>query len=118
VLQCTKFGQFSIQAPCRGFLSLNDEEEPPQVSLLSTSNEGLNTVEIGTLSDDGGLLLNMTYMQIHPSLDLDVLPVGVGPRLSRVSVWSGFEPRPFDCKPSSYPFGHGVFVDVFVSDET
>ena len=59
-----------------GFLSVVEDQEPLGVTLLSTSNEGLNTVEIGTIESDV-VVLNMTYMQIHPELDLNVLPVGV-----------------------------------------
>src|ERR1700721_2671476 len=71
----------------QGFIAIHEDQDN-LVSLLTTSNEGarsarcahthagLNCVEVGAIKD-GTLILNMTYMQIYPALDLTVLPVGV-----------------------------------------
>lgn len=49
---------------------------PPEISILSTGNEGLNMIELGII-ENNAVTLNISYMQVHPAMNNDVLPLGV-----------------------------------------
>lgn len=59
-----------------GFITLKPNSQPPEVSIMSTGNEGLNMIELGTLQNHVATF-NVSYMQVHPAMDNDVLPLGV-----------------------------------------
>uniref|UniRef100_A0A915PEJ5 EGF-like domain-containing protein n=1 Tax=Meloidogyne floridensis TaxID=298350 RepID=A0A915PEJ5_9BILA len=63
-------------------LDISPTQYPPEIAILSTANEGLNMIELGTLQNHA-VTLNISYMQVHPSLDNDVLPLGATRRFKR-----------------------------------
>uniref|UniRef100_A0A915LRZ4 Uncharacterized protein n=1 Tax=Meloidogyne javanica TaxID=6303 RepID=A0A915LRZ4_MELJA len=68
-------------------LDISPTQYPPEIAILSTANEGLNMIELGTLQNHA-VTLNISYMQVHPSLDNDVLPLGRSGQLLEMTVAS------------------------------
>uniref|UniRef100_A0A0N5ADD7 Protein male abnormal 7 n=1 Tax=Syphacia muris TaxID=451379 RepID=A0A0N5ADD7_9BILA len=59
-----------------GFITVKMNSNPIEIAILSSSNEGINMVELGTLMPDGSAKFNMTYVQVHPSATNLILPLG------------------------------------------